>query len=207
MSLYEKAEVVLKNDVVLVIDDLLSPEKFAELWQQYQQQQFTPAITNNWHKVWRLGSGMPMQAPNCSFQSVQDAFNAVVSSHPGYINPGAGSFNLTGYIYPSGCKLAWHNDGGYGGVMTYYVHPVWRASWGGELLLSECDAKNDIQKTICLDHGPQSEILMKTGKGIFIAPKPNRLVVQKPCVWHNMSRVDPDAGENLRCSIVAFRQG
>lgn len=45
---------------------------------------------------------------------------------------------------------------------------------------------------------------LKQGMGVYIAPKPNRCVMTGPGVWHGVNRIDPDAGDNVRVSVVAF---
>jgi len=46
------------------------------------------------------------------------------------------------YVYPSGTALSWHADGSpFTGAFTFYTHPVWKAQWGGELLVADRSRK------------------------------------------------------------------
>ncbi len=47
-------------------------------------------------------------------------------------------------------------------------------------------------------------ILNHFGMGIYISPLPNRAVFTRGQIWHSINRVDPNAGDHARCSIVAF---
>jgi len=49
-----------------------------------------------------------------------------------------------------------------------------------------------------------SDFINLYGIGKYISPIPNRLAMTKGDVWHSISRVDSAAGDNLRCSVVAF---
>jgi hypothetical protein len=40
--------------------------------------------------------------------------------------------------------------------------------------------------------------------GIFISPKPNRLVLINKGVLHGITRVDADAGENVRVTLTGM---
>jgi hypothetical protein len=43
-----------------------------------------------------------------------------------------------------------------------------------------------------------------TGMGLYTAPSPNRLVFLKGGSWHQINRVDQNAGDHMRCSVVGF---
>jgi hypothetical protein len=73
---------------------------------------------------------------------------------------------------------------------------------GGELLIAT--TKSEKQHRSGLEHRWEDEYLLAEGHGLYIACKPNRIVLQKPGTWHAINRVDSDAGDHLRVSIVAF---
>lgn len=131
------------------------------------------------------------------------------------------------YLYPAGTALSWHTDDiFYSGAFVYYAHPVWSASWGGELMIAD-EATSDtdlgekyavaavmdegrvvgLRRTpvpAALDHGRENAVLTATGLGEFVLAEPNRLVITKRGTPHRVARVDPAAGENVRCSIAGF---
>lgn len=202
---------VLKTDAVCVIDNILKDSVFKSVWAGLQDEQFNPPqVGGYWHKVWRLTSGSPVWGkaysakptnPTNYLSPLWDAFQEVYSKYPGYVTQPA-SLTITPYIYPPGSKLPWHTDSGYKGAFTFYAHPRWGATWGGELMIAA--NKESKKYRLTLDHSWEDEYLLKEGHGIYIACKPNRLVIQKPDVWHGMNRIDSDAGDNLRVSIQGF---
>lgn len=128
------------------------------------------------------------------------------------------------YLYPAGTALSWHTDAySYSGAFVFYAHPEWSASWGGELMI--CDESTadtnlgdkHVLSTVvkegkvvglrrmpvppALDHKRENEILVGAGLGEFVIAKPNRLVIMRAGTPHRIARVDPAAGENVRCSI------
>jgi Rps23 Pro-64 3,4-dihydroxylase Tpa1-like proline 4-hydroxylase len=113
------------------------------------------------------------------------------------------------YIYPRGCKLSWHDDSTtYCGAMTFYTHPKWGSTWGGELIVAEVPPPEKVFKhSPCkphISHEWEDDYINLYGIGQFINPKPNRMVLMAPGVYHSINRVDPDAGDHPRCSIVGF---
>ena len=50
----------------------------------------------------------------------------------------------------------------------------------------------------------EDKFLEHYGCGHYITCKPNRLVFTKGGVWHSVNRVDKDAGDHVRMTIVAF---
>jgi len=46
--------------------------------------------------------------------------------------------------------------------------------------------------------------LIDYGLGTFVSPKPNRLVLIGKNVVHGITRVDKDAGENVRLTLTGF---
>ncbi|MBA3351587.1 MAG: 2OG-Fe(II) oxygenase [Blastocatellia bacterium] len=199
--------VALKTENVCVIDHLLPQKDFLEVWDGLQSEQFSaPHMQGKWLKAWRLTGGSPLWGPPKHRRTgdyldvVWDAFMKLRVEHPEFVTkPG---MTLTPYIYPPGTKLAWHADHDYAGAFTYYCHPQWGATWGGELLIAT--TKSEKQHRSGLEHRWEDEYLLAEGHGLYIACKPNRIVLQKPGTWHAINRVDSDAGDHLRVSIVAF---
>jgi hypothetical protein len=55
-----------------------------------------------------------------------------------------------------------------------------------------------------LNHDWEDHYLSVFGVGTWIMPKTNRLVLMAPGVYHSINRVDDDAGDHVRCSVVGF---
>jgi len=54
------------------------------------------------------------------------------------------------------------------------------------------------------EQAEKTKNLMDYGMGTFISPKPNRLVLINKNVVHGITRVDKDAGENVRLTLTGF---
>ena len=54
------------------------------------------------------------------------------------------------------------------------------------------------------EQAEKTKNLIEHGMGTFISPKPNRLVLINKNVVHGITRVDKDAGENVRLTLTGF---
>lgn len=112
--------------------------------------------------------------------------------------------SFTPYLYPPGTKISWHNDGDFSGACIFYIHPDWNVHWGGELLIAKTPKDKVPDQTDYMSRKDHSAFLNHYGLGHYITPLPNRLVFTKGDLWHCINRVDQAAGDNIRCSVVAF---
>jgi hypothetical protein len=115
--------------------------------------------------------------------------------------------SATPVLHPAGTGLSWHADHGtYAGAYIYYAHPRWNARWGGELFVAHesCCGRFGKRTGLALDDPRENEILMERGVGTYIVPKPNRLVLLGREHPHQVARVAPAAGNNLRASLAGF---
>ena len=88
------------------------------------------------------------------------------------------------FVYPPGTSLDWHNDGGQvTGAYTYYANLEWRPEWGGELLIRAGETPD---------------------AGVFIQPRPNRLVIIRGNTPHKLCKVGVLAGNSGRASVSGF---
>jgi hypothetical protein len=133
---------------------------------------------------------------------MQFCMTNVAKAHPGMI-PSWGSLILRSYLYPRGTKLNWHNDLGYKAASIFYVHPEWSGTWGGELMIARTPEGVNLPPPH-LDHKAEDKFLETFGIGTYITCKPNRLVLTRAGVWHSINRVDNDAGDHARASVVGF---
>ncbi|RDI63682.1 2OG-Fe(II) oxygenase [Nocardia pseudobrasiliensis] len=107
----------------------------------------------------------------------------------------------TFWAYPAGTKLGWHDDGAQrAGAFTLYLSRQWRASWGGELDIIDCDvdAVPNVHNDLDLD------LLASPTDPIAIFPRPNRLVLMRSMTFHRIRRVDAAAGNVARESLTGF---
>jgi hypothetical protein len=119
------------------------------------------------------------------------------------------------YIYPAHTGLSWHRDDEHNttGAFTFYCHPEWNVQWGGELLVADISSRElvfprspvfggDAQFLgTHLNNSAENEALLATGAGLYVLPKPNRLVVVPAGVLHSIKKVDAAAGNSVRVSL------
>jgi len=205
---------VQETDDCVVYDEVLSQEQFRAVWIAVQQEKFVIPHIGSWSKVWRLSDGNCMggieyDSSNAPYNNYMDfiykMFSEIAKKHPSVV-PEWLKISMRSYLYPRGTKLSWHNDTGYLGAGIYYIHPEWASTWGGELLLAKTPPCNTIPPPH-LDHREEDTFLSYYGSGNYITCKPNRLVLTKAGLWHSINRVDADAGDHVRASLVAFFKG
>lgn len=212
-------KMIFKNSKFAIFDDFLPPDIYEKVWQSVQNENyFNPFQSGNWVKVWRLGDGNPLGSAEYHwskrpFGNYMDAvshfFVEVAKVCSDLVGDEWTDLALRSYLYPRGTKLNWHNDAAnYAGAFSYYVHPKWGSTWGGELMVAEVPHFKDLEKrpTIGphLDHEWEDEYINTVGAGQWITPKSNRCVIMGAGVYHSVNRVDPDAGDHVRASVVGF---
>jgi hypothetical protein len=206
--------VALRTPSVVVYDDFLTADHAELVWELVKSENYRSQRTTEWYKVWRLGDGAPLGGRDYSYRAGPfgndiDHVIAAAVQHaavtPDLVPPGWIDFVLRPYLYPRGTKLSWHNDAGhYSAAFTYYAHPYWASTWGGELLVLAAPSENALAVDSALDHRREDEFLMATGTGYFVSPRPNRAIFLKGGTLHALNRVDADAGDHVRCSIAGF---
>lgn len=193
-----------------IYDEVFEPDQFANVWAAVQNEQYLTPHVNGWAKVWRLTDGEPIggieyDSSAAPFGNYMDAMKSLMESvaqaHPALVS-GWSNLSLRSYLYRRETKLSWHNDLGYLGAAIFYAHPYWASTWGGELMLAK--TREHVNVNPHLDHTKEDEFLAKLGVGTYITAKPNRLVLTKGGVWHQINRVDADAGDHVRASVVGF---
>lgn len=210
------------NDRVAIYDDVLPSDDFDRLWVCVQNDQYrVPEREGAWIKVWRLNDGPSLSSKeylysrNTSANHMDVVFRHVIElarRHPNIVGKESETWtdiSLRSYLYPRGGKLSWHDDTGiYCGELVYYTHPEWGSTWGGELLIADTDASRSIRDQAIvgpyMDHRWEDRYVLDAGLGMFVSPKPNRLVLLAEGLYHAINRVDADAGDNIRCSITGF---
>lgn len=200
-----------ESESFVIYDDLLGQEELALVWRAVQSEQYAIPHISGWSKVWRATDGSPLGGKNYEsqdkpFNNYMDAMYFYISNaanaNPGIV-PSWSSLTLRSYIYPRGTKLNWHNDLGYTAAAILYIHPEWASTWGGELMIAKTPESVNLPPPH-LDHREEDKFLETYGMGTYITCKPNRLVLTKGGVWHSINRVDPDAGDHCRASVVGF---
>ena len=195
----------------VVYDDVLEKDQLEAVWNAVQAEQYCTPHIGGWSKVWRLTDGSSIggteyDSSASPFNNYMDVMKFVIEG-AALLNPklvsGWTHISLRSYLYARGTKLSWHNDFGYLGAAIFYAHPYWASTWGGELMVAKTPPDASFSAPH-LDHKDEDRLLEKFGLGTYITAKPNRLVLTRPGVWHQINRVDADAGDHVRASVVGF---
>jgi len=126
------------------------------------------------------------------------------------------AFSACPMLYVAGQGRLWHRDADDDlAGWTYYAHPTWNIEWGGELFIAERDTPpadtgvflHRLRPTpdhpeppawkSHLDNDDASRLLMETGLGAFVAPRPNRLVVVRGTTPRSIAKVRASAGRHV----------
>lgn len=153
------------------------------------------------------------------FNSVVDEFldklvcTSIVEKVIGRLGEAWSGLAFVPYIYPQGTGLSWHQENGiYAGSYIYYASPEWRADWGGELLIAEHEDGIDLcqhyqaqsgERVSLMNHldsRHEDELLLKEGRGTYVCPKPNRLVVLREGIAHKVNKVNMQAAPRVSCT-------
>ena len=207
---------------IAIYDSVLSADRFEEVWSHVQRDQYkVPTRNDNWIKVWRLGDGHSVSSKDYRLLNrplgnpldfVLEALLEIAQRHPdlvGTLGIDWSDITLRSYLYPRGSKLSWHDDtSGYSGAFSFYAHPKWGSTWGGELMVAETSSVEHIKASAqtgpYLDRGWEDKYVLAEGRGMFFSAKPNRLAIFSPGTYHAINRVDADAGDHARCSVSGF---
>lgn len=200
-----------ETDNFVVYDDVMDESQLSVVWKAVQSDEYAIPHISGWSKVWRATDGTPIGSRNYDtsgkpFGNYMDAMDFYISNAAKSNQNIIDSWDLLilrSYIYPRGTKLGWHNDLGYKAAAIFYVHPEWASTWGGELMIANTPSSGNLPPPH-LDHREEDRFLEIYGMGTYITCKPNRLVLTKGGVWHSINRVDPDAGDHCRASVVGF---
>ena len=232
--------VVKQTDRYVILDDVLPPEQFALLLEYAARSDY--ARNPRWIKPWDLGDEMPWQTGETVYtrdktlgpQDPRKAFptgmavdlllKKILDSR--FYREKVPDTYVTArtYLHPPGSGLDWHDDEGrFAGAYTYYVHPRWHASWGGELMIVEdvlgrslLPEKRHMREgrveTIkeswdVLAKEDLSQLLMDGATSTeFVFAKPNRMVMMVGGVWHRVNVVKRNA-PFPRAAIAGFFLG
>lgn len=212
-----------KDSHMAVVDEVFEPDVFKQFWAYFNSLSFAYRSMTGWQKVWRINDGQilassPFYASKAPFNSPMDWLHQTVSAmatqHLEEVVGKQGvdwhDILLTPYIYPCGTKISWHDDYGYTGACIFYPHTTWNPHWGGELMLAKTPPPEQLKDIVQRGNEEMmvrdfvAPVLNTYGMGVYVAPLPNRMVFTSGASWHGINRVDQAAGDNVRCSVVAF---
>lgn len=223
--------VVMKTPEVLVVDDFLPTDVWDKIFNQVQIDRWRQSEIDDkfWHMtdganykgVKRWHSERPYNDNGELWFEHFTTFLKNCLDTKDFVNEKYDNIAMQCHGYPTGSKNPWHTDLGYT-TYTYYLHKKWQINWDSTLLIIPMDAKLEYEQLLKLDENSvhtdsyaeynmpmemfeQSKkfsSIIEYGRGIFVSPKPNRLVLINKNIIHGVTRVDSDAGENVRVSLT-----
>ncbi len=211
-------DLVLKCGDACVFDNVLSEPEFLQVWELMDRMPYERSDAVLWHKAWSLADGAILRGPQWLARdpdwslvpperaegmkpfpvdppplvNLLEKIRDAVESQPDL--PEISGIAMSPYVWPPGSSIAWHSDGmsmdqRKVGAVTFYVHKHWNCEWGGEFLLTDIDADAEgISSVPTFDNSRLSERIMATGHGMWIAPKPNRLIINPANTLHKVSK-------------------
>jgi hypothetical protein len=230
-------QVVKQTDRYVILDDVLPQDQFSLIFEYAARNDY--ARNPKWIKPWDLADEMPWQTG----ETVYTRGKPLHADDPRRAYPTGTAIDLLfrkildskfyrdrvpdtyvtarTYLHPPGSGLDWHDDGGrFAGAYSYYVHPRWHASWGGELLIIEDDlGRGRLPEKRHMREGrietvretwdvitkdDLSQVLMDGATATeFVFPKPNRLVFLAGGSWHRINVVKSNA-PFARTAVAGF---
>jgi Rps23 Pro-64 3,4-dihydroxylase Tpa1-like proline 4-hydroxylase len=223
--------IVMQTPEVLVVDDLLPKDAWDKVFNQVQVDRWRPSEVDD--KYWHITDGFNYKGQkrhhserpyNDNSEVWFEHFTKFLDTCPESKNFAKDykNFAMQCHAYPVNSKNPWHHDLGFT-TYTYYLHRHWQINWDGTLMIIPLAAgvkyqqelellKNSVQYDSYKDVAPMEmfeqsskfQSIIDHGLGIFVSPKPNRLVLINKNVIHGITRVDPDAGQNSRVTLTGF---
>lgn len=202
----------------LIFDDFLDEALFNDLWTMMNQLQYQRSDSEYWLNVWPLNDGTIMR--NVGWSALAPNWIPKPNDNRGIKAPPAmlkflehirktfvhnqsdqkiNGVNLTPCVWPPKSSITWHRDGSGVrdnriGAFTFYLHKEWNAEWGGELMLSPLEEELAFTP---FDNSEVSNKLMAEGFGTWIAPKPNRLIMNPSNAYHKVAKTTDNAAPRL----------
>ena len=213
--------IIKKYKNAIVIDHFLPSETFERLSRLTEEMDYTYAAKTKWQKQYDIVETPPLEGPvyfskplsfgERNFPSPSDEAlqQFVIAMHDRIklieemIYPEKTPWDVFGirpFLYARGSSLGWHTDGAKAGAYTYYLHSEWKADWGGELCVLECEPGAHVENSSGMTY--PSELTQYDVKQFF--PLPNRLVIIRGGSWHRVARIEAAAGSHLRRAISGF---
>jgi hypothetical protein len=220
-----------------IIDDFLPADEFELMLEYVQRNDF--ARNPRWIKPWDLADEMPWQTGETVYtrgrplhsedprkayptgMAIDLLFKRILDSEFYRANVADAYVTARTYLHPQGSSLDWHDDGGrFAGAYTFYAHPRWHASWGGELMIVEDPIGREplpdkrhmrdgriesISASWNVIHKDDLSAMLfeRTTSTEFVFARPNRIVFLTRGLWHKISNVKHNA-PFPRCAIAGF---
>jgi hypothetical protein len=203
-------KVILSTREIVVVDDFLAASAFRLVLEAVEREPFSFINAVSWDRVYQLSDGRPLESPMYVFPPAVASRVRIATPHSkGLVTLAQtvleraavlaswlkkrSSFQLVTLrcqLFPKDTMLDWHNDSrARVATYTYYAHPEWRERWGGELLIANTrEARKAAEPRLVT--------------GIYVPPRPNRLVLLKAGIPHMIKRIEHSAGDAIRVAVA-----
>lgn len=220
----------MQTPELLVVDDFLDQDTWDKILNQAQLDAWTQTEVDD--RYWHITDGpnykgqkrFLSQGPfddnfDLWFSAIQEFSDNCEAAKPFVKN--YKDIAMRCHAYPVGSKNPWHMDLG-ATTYTYYLHKKWEINWDSTLLVlpkgsvdfkqplkvlpgtKRYDSYRDLVSLELFEQEEKNRNLIEYGMGTFVSPKPNRLVLINGGTVHGVSRVDSDAGQNMRVTLTGF---
>jgi hypothetical protein len=202
--------------LVSVYDDFLGAGAAHDVLSWLDGLTYKSVHAEGWRSVWRLTGASVLRGPTWSVDCNGDPgpegpipipLRAFARSLGDLVlrDDAQWLVSMTPWIYPVGAGLGLHRDDRrYRGAYSYYLTPEWDVHWGG-LLLAVADSPAAIlPERAVFDARQERESVAEVGRGSWVLPAWDRLVVIPSHVRHSVTPVDAAAGDRPRISIAGF---
>lgn len=211
-----------------VIDNFMDDDELEKLRNYLKAEPFFFDNSFEWKKVWhpldgqvlvtspvsygKTGRGSNVYPTGTAFDLFFDAMRNQMPEIERIVGRSARKikFVASSYLYRAGWGLSWHNDAGpYCGAFAFYIHEHWRGNWGGELMIHPEERlftpqPGSVDLGYAQGGGFEQAAFSPSGRGEFVMPLPNRLVLMGEGLLHAINPVSVKAGENMRFSVAGF---
>lgn len=211
-------QLTIKTKEYAVVDGFVPDDLWRLIWEGLGHEQMAVApVIGQYTKEWGFDGSMGWSSPpnylsdynkgKLNYASALGTqFMELAKQLPDLVGDGWNDIRVHAHVFGRGTRLYWHYDKHSLGSFAWYAHPEWRHNWGGEILVaSEVPKHDDLLNPPPrhLDRQFENDLLVN-GIGTYLAPLPNRCILTAPGLFHSVNRVDPDAGDALRVSVVGF---
>jgi Rps23 Pro-64 3,4-dihydroxylase Tpa1-like proline 4-hydroxylase len=167
-----------------IIDNFLDPEDFKAIQQEVKEHDME-LIPHGADVAYKLDTGDIYKSTRKYWSNKSEGrrFNTFFEYMIAEELP-TKEFSLMVHHYMPGAEISWHKDYSSLGSYSFYLHDEWRSEWGGQLFITGAEDKHFNNGNV-FEH---RQDVMDPGTGVYIEPKPNRLVLIYNC-FHKVNRV------------------
>ena len=209
-----ECKITLVTERMVVLDDVFPDDLWRSFRHTLARETLQPSmIVSLYSRHWEYNASFPYSTksfmwkkgpPETWFGAAGACFSGIAAAYPDHVGEW-NDIDIHTHLFGRGTKITWHMDTHSAGSFTWYFHETWSTYWGGELFVpcDQGDASLLTAEAVSFGHA-REDAIRSLGTGYYVAPLPNRCILLAPGTCHAVNRVDPSAGDHLRCTVVGF---